>query len=72
MRIVLAFFRLFVAIPFLGILGLGGWLAFKHPDLLRLASAYGAKMVCSNVFIANRDADEVIRTDVEFAGTSDR
>ena len=32
-----------------------------------LASAYAAKTVCSNVFIAKRDADAVIRTDVQFA-----
>jgi hypothetical protein len=41
------------AIPLLGILGLSGWLAFVRPEILPLASAYAAKMVCSNVFIAN-------------------
>ena len=67
MRIVLAFFRFFVAILLLGILGLGGWLTFVRPELLPLASAYAAKIVCSNVFIAKRDADAVIRTDVQIA-----
>lgn len=56
-----------VALPLLAISGLGGWFAFAYPEVLPLASAYAAKIVCSNVFIAKRDADLVIRTDVEFA-----
>jgi len=67
MRGVLAFFKSLVAILILGILALGGWLALVRPELLPLASAYAAKTVCSNVFIAKRDADAVIRTDVQFA-----
>jgi CubicO group peptidase (beta-lactamase class C family) len=66
MRRVLQLFKFLVAVPLLGILGLTGWLAFVRPELLPLASAYAAKMVCSNVFIAKRDADAVIRTDVQF------
>ena len=60
-------FKFLVATLLLGILGLSGWLAFIRPELLPLASAYAAKTVCSNVFIAKRDADEVIQTDVRFA-----
>src|SRR4029077_4447875 len=56
-----------VAIPLLGIVGLSGWVAFIRPEVLPLLSAYAAKTVCSNVFIAKRDADAVIRTDVQFA-----
>jgi len=67
MRWVPGFFKFFVAIIALGILGLGGWLTFVRPEAVPLASAYAAKMVCSNVFIAKRDADAVIRTDVQFA-----
>jgi CubicO group peptidase (beta-lactamase class C family) len=66
MRRVLKLFKFLVAIPLLGILGLSGWLAFIRPELLPLVSAYAAKTVCSNVFIAKRDADAVIRTDVQF------
>jgi CubicO group peptidase (beta-lactamase class C family) len=66
MRRVLKLIKFLVAIPLLGILGLSGWLAFVRPEILPLASAYAAKMVCSNVFIAKRDADAVIRTDVQF------
>ena len=67
MRHILKILMLLFAIPLLGILGLSGWLAFIRPELLPLASAYAAKTVCSNVFIAKRDADAVIRTDVQFA-----
>jgi hypothetical protein len=67
MRRILKLFKFLVAIPLLGIFGLSGWLAFIRPELLPLVSAYAAKTVCSNVFIAKRDADAVIRTDVQFA-----
>lgn len=60
-------FKLLVAIVLLGILGGSGWLTFSPPDRLLATSAYAAKMVCSNVFIAKREADAVIGTDVEFA-----
>src|SRR3954451_4247647 len=53
-----------VAILLLGILGFAGWLTFSPPNGLVSASAYAAKMVCSNVFIAERDADAVIKTDL--------
>jgi hypothetical protein len=66
MRRALALFKILVAIPIFAILALSGWLALVHPEILPLASAYAAKMVCSNVFIAKRDANAVIRTDVEF------
>lgn len=42
------------------------WLA--PPELLRVASNYSAKMVCSNVFIARRDAGEVLSVDVQAPG----
>jgi len=66
MRRVLTLFTCLVAMPLLGIVGLSGWVAFIRPELLPLLSAYAAKTVCSNVFIAKRDADAVIRTDVQF------
>src|SRR5262249_51764956 len=66
MRLVLKIFKFLVAIVLLGILGFSGWLTFSPPDGLLSASAYAAKMVCSNVFIAKRDTAAVIATDVEF------
>ena len=42
------------------------WL--KPPDLLRVGADYSAKIVCSNVFLAGRDPDEVLRADVQAPG----
>jgi CubicO group peptidase (beta-lactamase class C family) len=38
------------------------------PGLLRVGANYSAKIVCSNVFLAARDADEVLRVDVQAPG----
>jgi CubicO group peptidase (beta-lactamase class C family) len=45
---------------------LGLWL--KPPDILRVGADYSAKIVCSNVFLAGRDPDEVLRSDVQAPG----
>ena len=50
------------------IAGAAGWLYFAPPELIRVAAGYSAKIVCSNVFIAGRDADEVLRVDVQAPG----
>src|ERR1700675_2877250 len=42
------------------------WL--KPPELLRVGANYSAKIVCSNVFLAGRDPDEVMRADVQAPG----
>jgi CubicO group peptidase (beta-lactamase class C family) len=42
------------------------WL--KPPALLRIGANYSAKIVCSNVFLAGREADEVLRSDVQAPG----
>jgi len=42
------------------------WL--KPPELLRIGANYAAKIVCSNVFLAARDPDEVLRSDVQAPG----
>jgi len=44
------------------------WLKVAPPELLRVGANYSAKMVCSNVFIAGRDADQVMREDVQAPG----
>jgi CubicO group peptidase (beta-lactamase class C family) len=46
---------------------LGLWL--RPPGLLRVGANYAAKIVCSNVFLAGRDADEVVNSDVQAPGT---
>jgi CubicO group peptidase (beta-lactamase class C family) len=40
------------------------------PDLLRVGANYTAKIICSNVFLAGRDPDEVLRTDVQSPGVA--
>ncbi|KQQ40155.1 6-aminohexanoate hydrolase [Duganella sp. Leaf126] len=40
----------------------------RPPQLLRVGAAYGAKIVCSNVFIAHRDAQDVLADDVQAPG----
>jgi len=41
---------------------------WRPPDLIRVGANYTAKTVCSNVFLAGRDADEVLHTDVQAPG----
>lgn len=45
-----------------------GWIVVAPPELLRVGTGYAAKIVCSNIFIAGRDADEVLRDDVQAPG----
>lgn len=52
----------------LAAIGLAGWLWFAPPDSIRVATGYSAKIVCSNVFIAGRDANEVLEVDVQAPG----
>ncbi|NOD84873.1 serine hydrolase [Ruegeria sp. HKCCD6119] len=52
----------------LGIVGLLGYLLIAPPDLLKVGTNYSAKIVCSNVFIAGRDPEEVLAVDVQAPG----
>jgi CubicO group peptidase (beta-lactamase class C family) len=40
----------------------------RPPELARIGASYTAKIVCSNVFLANRDPSEVLTTDVQAPG----
>src|SRR5450432_4544971 len=40
------------------------------PDVLRVGANYSAKIVCSNVFLAGRDPDEVLHIDVQAPGVA--
>jgi CubicO group peptidase (beta-lactamase class C family) len=53
-----------VALPLL----VAAWLRTVPPDLLRIGTGYAAKAVCSHVFVAGRDRDEVLRDDVQSPG----
>ena len=50
------------------LIGAAGWLYFLPPELLRVGTAYAAKIVCSNVFLAARDPAEVLAEDVQAPG----
>jgi CubicO group peptidase (beta-lactamase class C family) len=50
------------------VLGGGFWLWLAPPDLLRVGTGYAAKIVCSNVFLAGRDAEDVLADDVQAPG----
>jgi hypothetical protein len=68
MRLALKLIGLLATIPVLGILGLSFWLTFERPQLLPLASAYAARIVCSNVFNAGRDVETIRRDDLVAQG----
>ncbi len=40
------------------------------PEILRVGANYSAKIVCSNVFLAGRDPDEVLHADVQSPGVA--
>jgi CubicO group peptidase (beta-lactamase class C family) len=50
------------------IAGAAAWLYFLPPDLIRVGAGYSAKIVCSNVFLAGRDATQVLADDVQAPG----
>ncbi|NOD95149.1 serine hydrolase [Ruegeria sp. HKCCD4884] len=55
-------------IVIVGGVGLVSYLLIAPPDLLKVGTNYSAKIVCSNVFIAGRDPDEVLAVDVQAPG----
>lgn len=57
-----------IAVLGMGVVLLGGWLALAPPDLIRVGTNYAAKIVCSNVFLANRDPKTVLADDVQAPG----
>lgn len=57
-----------VALVVLVVAGVAGWLYFSPPALIRVATAYSAKIVCSNQFLAWRDGQEVLALDVQAPG----
>lgn len=68
MRIILSIVKWGVVVLVAAAIGLAGWLFFAPPELVRLGTAYSAKIVCSNVFIAGRDGQEVLAVDVQSPG----
>ncbi|KKX29278.1 serine hydrolase [Rhizobium sp. LC145] len=68
MRIVARLLKIGLGIVLICIIGLLSWLYFVPPTLLRVGSGYSAKIVCSNVFLAGRNEDEVLAVDVQAPG----
>jgi CubicO group peptidase (beta-lactamase class C family) len=52
----------------LGVSGLIIWFVVINPEPLRMATAYTAEIVCSNVFIAHRDVEAIRRDDLVALG----
>ncbi len=51
-------------------LGIIGAVTAAPPDLIRIAANYTAKIVCSNVFLAGREPEEVLTDDVQTLGAA--
>ena len=64
--------RRFLKAAFLAMLAavlvFGVFLFVAPPQIIRVAAGYSAKIVCSNVFIAGRDPDDVLQMDVQAPG----
>jgi CubicO group peptidase (beta-lactamase class C family) len=67
-RIILKTTKWLLGLVMLVIAGVAFWLYVSPPALIRVASGYSAKIVCSNVFLAKRQADAVLRVDVQAPG----
>lgn len=68
MRIVVKIVKWLLSLIVLAVGALFAWLYIAPPELIRVGSGYSAKIVCSNVFIAGRDANEVLAVDVQAPG----
>ncbi|MBL8596660.1 MAG: serine hydrolase [Devosia sp.] len=68
MKIVLRIVLGLAAVGVVAVAGAVAYLVVAPPELLRVATGYAAKTVCSNVFIAGRDPDQVLAVDVQAPG----
>ncbi|NML73137.1 serine hydrolase [Rhizobium sp. S-51] len=68
MRLFVKLVRGFVMLLVMAVAGVFLWLTAAPPELLRVGTGYAAKIVCSNVFIAGRDAEAVLAQDVQAPG----
>lgn len=68
MRVVAAILKWLIVLIVVAVAGVGIWLVAAPPALIRVATGYAAKIVCSNVFIAARDPDDVLINDVQAPG----
>lgn len=68
MRLVVKLLKGALVLVLVAVAGLCGWLYFMPPELIRVGTGYSAKIVCSNVFIAGRDPEDVLAVDVQAPG----
>ena len=68
MRMFLKIGKWLLALVIFAVAALAGWTYKSPPELFKVGAGYSAKIVCSNVFIAGRDPDEVLRIDVQAPG----
>jgi CubicO group peptidase (beta-lactamase class C family) len=68
MRRLLKIGKWLLALVIFAIAAAAGALYQSPPELIRVAAGYSAKIVCSNVFIAGRDPDTVLKVDVQAPG----
>lgn len=68
MRILMKILKGLLALVILVVVALFAWLYFAPPELIRVGSGYTAKIVCSNVFLAGRDPQQVLAVDVQAPG----
>ncbi|MBZ9675853.1 serine hydrolase domain-containing protein [Mesorhizobium sp. ES1-1] len=68
MRFAVKIVKWMLGLIVLAIAALFAWLYVAPPELIRVGSGYSAKIVCSNVFVAGRDPDEVLAVDVQAPG----
>ena len=50
------------------VVGVAAWMFIAPPALILVGTGYASKIVCSNVFVAGRDADDVLVNDVQAPG----
>ena len=68
MRVLGKIIKWLAVLVVLAVAGVAGWLAVAPPALIRVATAYSAKIVCSNQFLAWRDGQQVLALDVQAPG----
>lgn len=68
MRLLIRIVKIVLSVVVISLVGLGIGLYTVPPELFRVGSGYAAKIVCSNVFLAGRDSDEVLAVDVQAPG----
>ena len=68
MRVIGKIFKWLLWLIVVAVIGGAVWLWIAPPVLIRVAANYTAKIVCSNVFLAGRDAGQVLAVDVQAPG----